>query len=227
MVAGELAKDAVWDGPVEIGGDVVVPAGRSLRIMPGARLSFAERPRWSCAVFRSAPEGWPIEASYRELCDVVVFGRLEIEGAELSGRWGGITVLGSGSARLWSASLSGATEFLIEAFDDARVEAVNSRFFDSKIGVLAWGLSSVSLTRCRFERLESCVLCREGSRADLREVAFSGARQGVWTQHWALARAKDCAFENCDDFGAGSYERSRVELSGGAMKDCGRGVVAG
>ena len=77
---GELKADTVWRDQVELEGDLVVPRGKTLRLLPGTRLSSQDRPRWSCSVFRSAPEGYPIEASYRNRCDIVVLGRLEICG---------------------------------------------------------------------------------------------------------------------------------------------------
>ena len=78
-VSGELTSDAIWEDDVQLQGDVVIPEGRTLRLRAGTTLSFAPKPRWSCAVFRSAPEGYPIEASARERCDLVVFGRLIVE----------------------------------------------------------------------------------------------------------------------------------------------------
>src|SRR6267142_959346 len=114
--AGELTSDAVWEGRVAVSGDVVVPPGRTLRLRAGTELVFASKPSWTCAVFRSAPEGYPIEASSRESCDLVVFGRLEIDGsAERPVRvsrpgepWGGVVLLERGAARIEHARVFGA-----------------------------------------------------------------------------------------------------------------------
>lgn len=228
MVAGELERDAVWEGDVELGGDVVVPAGVTLRVLPGARLSFSPRPRWACSVFRSAPEGYPIEASSRELCDLVVFGRLEAAEAAFGAdgaRWGGLTVLGGGRARLSGCRLAGGEEHLAQVFDDGALEAEGCAFSDARVGVLAWGLSRVTLRGGRFERLESCVLCREGSVAELTGVSCGNARQGVWTQQWSVARLSGCSLSECSDFGAGAFERSRLLVDGGSIGACGRPLV--
>jgi len=234
-VAGELKSDEVWDGRIELEGDVVVPAGATLRVRPGAALAFAPKPRWSCSVFRSAPEGYPIEASYRDLCDIVIFGRLIIEGAAgapvtlggPSDRWGGITLMGNAEASVSHASAAGAEEFLFQCFDDSRLDLSDSSLSRAKIGVLTWGLSSIRMRDARLEDLGCGLLCREGSEADLTRVECRRAAQGVWAQQWGLARLTDCRLEACSEFGAGAYDHARLSISGGSARACGRGVIAG
>jgi hypothetical protein len=234
--AGELTSDAVWEGGVLLQGDVVVPEGRTLRLRAGTTLSFAAKPRWSCAVFRSAPEGYPIEASSRERCDLVVFGRLEVEGssqrpAVMGGpenRWGGITLLGRGSARLEHARIGGAAggeEALIQCFDDSRLELRGCTLSRARIGVLAWGLSAVSVHESTAEDVGCAFFGREGSTTDLYRVISRRAEQGVWGQNWALVRAEDCRFEDCSVFGAGAYDRSRLTVVRGFFGACRQGLL--
>lgn len=231
--SGELEADAVWEGAVSLAGDVVVPPGRTLRLRPGTALSFAPRPRWSCAVFRHAPEGWPIESTAREACDLVVLGTLEADGA--AGRpvrlgagepWGGVTVLGQGRAVLRHARASGAREALFSIFDDARLELRDCSLSGAAAGVVAWGLSSLRLEDCRLEGLREGVVCREGSVGDLSGVRVRGAERGALGQHWALLRLEGCAFEDCTEFGAGAYDRSRLSVRSGRWDNCGRGLLA-
>ena len=73
---GILAADTEWSGEILVDGDLLIPHGTSLRIRAGTKVRFSPKPAWSCAVFRSAPEGWPIETTRRELCDIVAQGRL-------------------------------------------------------------------------------------------------------------------------------------------------------
>ena len=237
-VSGELTSDEIWEGDVALLGDVVVPEGMTLRLRAGTALSFAAKPRWSCAVFRSAPEGYPIEASSRARCDLVVFGRLEVDGTAerpiLLGRpeaeWGGVTVLGRGSARVEHARASGAgggEDALFQCFDDAELELRNCVLSRAKVGVLAWGLSSVRAHETLVEDVGCAFLCRHGSTTDLFRTTMRRAEQGVWEQNWALARLEDCRFENCSDFGAGAYDRSRLTVVRGSFEKCGRGLLAG
>ena len=235
-VSGELTSDAIWEGDVLLQGDVVVPEGRTLRLRAGTALSFAAKPRWSCAVFRSAPEGYPIETSSREHCDLVVFGRLQVEGSaerpvalgRPEDRWGGITLLGRGTARLEHARVRGAAggeEALFQCFDDSRLELRGCTLSHARVGVLAWGLSSVSAHESLVEDVGCAFFCREGSTTDLSRVRCRRAEQGAWGQNWALARLEDCRFENCSVFGAGAYDRSRLTVVRGFFGACRQGLL--
>jgi hypothetical protein len=234
--AGELTADAVWEGDVSLQGDVVVPEGVTLRLRAGTALSFAAKPRWSCAVFRSAPEGYPIEASSREQCDLVVFGRLEVEGSTnrpilIGGpqeRWGGITLLDRGTALLQHARLQGAAggeDALIQCFDDSRLELRDCVLSRARIGVLAWGLSRVVAHDTIAEDLGCAFFIREGSTTDLFRVLCRRAEQGVWGQNWGLVNLEDCRFEDCSGFGAGGYDHSRLTVSRGIFESCGQGLL--
>lgn len=232
---GELKEDAVWSGEMGVEGDVVVPVGKTLRILPGTRISFAARPRWSCSVFRSAPEGYPIEASHRERCDLVVLGRLEILGTEeapvsigrLEETWGGLTLLGRSRAHLRHVVFSCAQEYLVQIFDDAGLEVEEAEFSQARIGILAWGLSQVRCRGARFEGLDCGILCREGSAVDIEGSRFLRTGHGVWAQQWSLARTRDCGFEGCSQAGAAVYDRARLRVFGGEFLGCARGVLGG
>lgn len=234
VTSGELGVDAVWSGAVRVEGDVVVPRGRILRVEAGAELSFAERPRWSCAVFRSAPEGYPIEASAREACDIVVLGELLVEGREESpvtlggsgARWGGITVLESGRAALSRARLSGARDALLQGFDDARLELDGCELSGAPTGAIAWGLSSLRMERCRLDGLDEGVIAREGAVAELLDVSVRGGARGAVGQNWSLMRLEGCSFCGCSEFGAAAYDRSSLLVRGGRCSGCGQGLLA-
>jgi hypothetical protein len=234
--AGELAADAVWSGRVSVSGDVVVPAGRTLRVLAGSELVFAPRPSWTCAVFRSAPEGYPIETSSRQSCDLVVFGRLEIEGTDerpvkvsrAGEPWGGVTLLERGEASVEHARIVGAgdaQESLFQCFDDSRLELLRCALESARVGVLAWGLSSVRVQKSVVEDVGCAFLCREGSTTDLFETDCRRAEQGVWAQNWALARLENCRFEDCSVFGAGAYDRSRMSVTRGFFGSSRRGIL--
>ena len=234
--AGELTSDAVWEGGVRLQGDVVVPEGRTLRLRAGTALSFAAKPSWSCAVFRGAPEGYPIEASSREQCDLVVFGRLEVEGTAerpvlLGGpedRWGGVVLAGRGTARLEHARLQGAAggeDALIQCFDDSRLDLRHCVLSRARNGVIAWGLSSVAAHDTTVEDIGCAFFSREGSTTDLDRVQCRRVEQGAWGQNWGLIHLEDCRFEECSVFGAGAYDHSRLTVARGFFGSCGQGLL--
>lgn len=229
---GELDADAAWEGAVEMDGDVLVPAGRTLRVRAGASVRFAPRPSWSCAVFRGAPEGYPIEASSRALCDLVVLGRLVIEGTAEEpvrldgGAWGGITVLESGSVEVSGARLEGAPEALVQAFDDARVRLRGARLRGGAVGVLAWGLARIDAAGCRFESHGTGVLAREGSLARLDSCEFVECGVGAHGQHWSRISARAGEFRACREAGAAAYDRSELRAREVSFVGCGDGLLA-
>lgn len=230
---GELKEDAVWSGSVTLTGDVLVPAGRTLRVSAGAQILAADKPKWSCSVFRGAPEGYPIEATARAACDIVVLGRLEIEGSATqparlgSPGWGGITLLESGRARLSHCALSGAREHLIQCFDDSGVSLSDCDLSSAKVGVLTWGLSRVEGRSLSIRDAGTGLLAREGSFVRCADSRFERLAQGAWGQHWAILEFSGCRWSACAEFGAGAYDHATLEVEGGAMTGCATGLMAG
>jgi len=232
--SGELKEDTTWSGRVEIDGDLVVPPGVSLRLLPGTQLTFSQRPRWSCSVFRNAPEGHPIEASHRAFCDIIVQGRLlakgTVEQPVIFGRsgaaWGGITTLGRGELRLTCAVLTRAREYLLQLFDDSVTTLDRCTLTHAEIGVLAWGLSQTLWADGEAEDLGSVLLSREGALVRVERAIVSRCPQGLWAQQWSLVEARECVFEECSNFGAGSFERSQLILESCRFTRCDLGILA-
>ncbi|MBU0573295.1 MAG: hypothetical protein ABIJ26_02655 [Candidatus Margulisiibacteriota bacterium] len=63
---GELEKDEVWEGEVFLIGDVTVPEGRTLKILPGTKLVFDERD-----ILESGKK--------KDQCELIVYGSVEAE----------------------------------------------------------------------------------------------------------------------------------------------------
>ena len=199
-VFGRLEKDDLWEGEVRLVGDVVVADGMTLRVAAGARISAAARPRWSCAVFRAAPEGWPIEASERGACDLVVLGRLEIAGEPgrpvvvAGGPWGGSTLLGSGRAVLRHAHMEAPAPFGLQTFDDARAELEQCRISACGIGLWSWGLSRIRARGGEIVASQSGAQACEGSRIVLEDVSVRAGERGLCAEGWATVSARRCRF---------------------------------
>ncbi|MCX5796144.1 MAG: hypothetical protein NTY77_11665 [Elusimicrobia bacterium] len=204
---GVLDTDAEWSGEVSVDGDVLVPAGKTLRLTAGSTVNFAAKPAWSCAVFRSAPEGWPIEATRRELCDLVVQGRLEILGTEAApvslGRpeesWGGISLLGQGRGLLKHARLQGARETSLQVFDEARLECEHCVLQGSEKGLWTWGFSRVRFSGGEFAAGRWGAICCDASQVRLERVLFRGGEQGCSASGWSMVDLVGCKFEGQTD----------------------------
>lgn len=218
---GQIKKDTVWEGDVRLTGDVFVPAGVTLRIAAGARISFAARPHWSCSVFRRPSDrGDSIEVTRREQCDFVVQGSLEVAGTERAPvclgidetAWGGITAFARGRVRLDHAYLAGAVHYSVQAFDDARVEAVESHCAGSEFAVWGWGTSRIVWRGGTIGAERASVICCEGSRASVSDVDDRSG-EGIAATDMALVRVEGSRFCGPRKHVVVARNRSWVKLS--------------
>lgn len=220
--AGVLERDERWEGDVRVDGDVVVPAGVTLRVSAGCRVFFSPRPRWSCAVFRSAPEGYPIETSNRELCDLVVLGRLVVEGAAAApvtlgaddAPWGGLVALDRGAAELSHGRLRPSGEHAVQAFDDARVLLSSCAIERAEVGLWAMGFSRVEARDCGLRASRCGAHAAEAGRLVLARTRIEGCAQGCSAQDFATVEARGCVFAGTRDFGLSLRGRAYARSAG-------------
>jgi hypothetical protein len=220
--SGVLEADEVWEGEVRVDGDVVVPEGRTLILAPGCRLAFSLPPRWSCAVFRSAAEGYPIEASRRELCDLVVLGRLEARGTAQrpvalgadGGAWGGLSCLRAGRAELSHVSLAASGDAAIQSFDDARLTLEGCAISGAEVGVRALGLSRFAASGGSIRAGRCGLQAGEGARLRLDGVELVETPEGCSLWGCAALDARDCRFVRARERGVSARDLSWARLRG-------------
>ncbi|HXT01912.1 MAG TPA: hypothetical protein VN915_14650 [Elusimicrobiota bacterium] len=220
--SGVLETDETWEGDVRVEGDVVVPEGRRLVLAPGCRLTFARPPRWACAVFRSAREGYPIEASQRELCDIVVLGRLEALGTPErpvalgadGAPWGGVLCLRSGRADLASASLSAGGDAALQTFDDARASLRDCSLCGTEIAVRALGRSLVEAAGGTIRAGRCAIQAGEGARVRLDGVELVDAPEGCSVWDGATLDATFCRFVRARERGVSVRDVAWARLRG-------------
>ncbi|MHB2026031.1 MAG: right-handed parallel beta-helix repeat-containing protein [Elusimicrobiota bacterium] len=220
---GEVSGEASWEGDVRVSGDVVVQAGAVLRVRPGARIFFAPRPSWACAVFRAAKEGYPIEASDRESCDLVVLGRLEILGIEnqpvLIGAdgapWGGVLWLGRSAGILRGCLIRTQTEYALQSFDDSNVSLEDSRLEQAQVGVAARGLSRVFVRGGQIRASRCAAVSCDGARVRLERSCVAESPQGCSGEGWSLLDMDRVRFEGNRDYAICVRDRAWARF-----KDC-------
>ena len=220
--AGVLEADETWEGDVRVEGDVVVPEGRRLVLAPGCRLTFVRPPRWSCAVFRSAREGYPIEASQRELCDIVVLGRLEalgtaerpvVLGAD-GASWGGLLCLRSGQLDLKGVSLAAGGDAALQTFDDARANLKDCALAGAEIAVRALGRSLVRAEGGSLRAGRCAIQAGEGARVRLDGVELVDAPEGCSLWDSATLDAAACRFVRARERGVSVRDLAWARLRG-------------
>ena len=222
---GVISDDTEWSQEVLVDGDVLVPAGKTLRLAAGTAVRFAPKPSWSCAVFRSAPEGWPIEATRRELCDLVVQGQLDILGTEAApvalGRseepWGGLTFLGRGCGLLRQARFQGARETSLQAFDEARLDCEGCVLRGGEKGLWTWGCARVRLSSGEIAAGRWGAICCDASQVRLERVFFRGGEQGCSASGWSLVDLAGCKFEGQSDSTVYALDHGWVRLENCAL----------
>ncbi len=220
--SGLIEGGAVWEGRVRVAGDVVVAPGARLEIRPGTVISFAARPRWSCAVFRSAKEGYPIEASQRELCDLVILGRLDAQGKEGSPivfaaqrePWGGLVFMERSEGRFNGAVINGGAEALIQTFDRSRASLRQCHLSGARWGALARGLSEIEISGGSIASTDAGVLTTDGAVARLKGTLIQGSRGGLACEDWSLIQAMGLRLQGLSDYSLIAKHRSWGFLSG-------------
>lgn len=192
--SGRLKEDTLWKGRIRLEGDVVVPKGVRLTLAPGAKVTAAPRPIWSCAVFRSAPEGYPIETSSRKFCDIVVLGDLQSKGTEADpvrlgdpdNPWGGMTWLSKGRGSLEWTVIQNTQESILQTFDHSLLTLKNCSLTGPQVGIWSWGLSEVRFSGGRIDVPRCGVLCCDGSTVTLQNVTVrKDCKEAFTSEKWS------------------------------------------
>ncbi|MEW6751551.1 MAG: right-handed parallel beta-helix repeat-containing protein [Candidatus Latescibacterota bacterium] len=107
---GHVTSDTTWRGTVDLVSDVVVDPGATLTLAPATRLRFASFD-WQGTGFHSG------------LCEVLVFGELDVQGTDSQpvvlaptqrrGSWGGVFLLGEQAPDLNGLQISGAAPGIV------------------------------------------------------------------------------------------------------------------
>ncbi|MDF1551860.1 MAG: hypothetical protein P1P84_02305 [Deferrisomatales bacterium] len=146
-----LAADETWSGAVRVEEDLLVPPGRTLTILSGTRVTFAEAPST-----KTEPVFW------NPGTELAVAGRLVIGAAgqapvvfDGDGPWGGVVAAPGGQVTLVNVRLAGAEEALL------------------CVG------AGCELTDVVVEGGEYGLVLGPGARFEAREVTVRGARVGV------------------------------------------------
>ena len=184
-VGGTLRADAVWRGTVVLADDFLVPRGRTLRILPGARV-----------LVRPA-DTTKTEPEYLDnATELLVRGRLLVEGAPgqpvsfeplppapgeeappADARWGGI-IFDGGEGEIRHARIRGAETGIVLLRASPAIS--DSAVLDVRQGLAVHRGSAPRLARVTVRAQESGVACWPGSRPVLEGVdAIAGEHEGL------------------------------------------------
>lgn len=166
--SGRISQDAVWEGEILIEGDILVPAGTSLRILPGTSLRIREA------------ESTRIDPEYlSSATEILVRGRLLVEGrsdapvrflpqgsAEAGEpAWAGIIFDRSGSGTLRFAVIESAEAGVYILGSSPGI--LNSVFRGCRYGILVQGRSAALISQNLIEGGEGGIFLWRGVKAHL------------------------------------------------------------
>jgi hypothetical protein len=216
---GELtALAGTWD----VAGDLVLPAGVALALVPGTTL------RFEVGAVLLADAALSFAGSARE--------PIVLEPASAAESWEGVVVLGAEGRSRWNDVVVRRTTAL------ARGAWIQT-------GAVTFYRSPVTLERCHFDStLAEDALNVFGADVLLDAVTFSGARSDCFDGDFVTGElrgcsfrdgaadgldlsgsdvvARDCRFERLGDKAFSIGERSRARIEGGAALDVGVGVAS-
>jgi hypothetical protein len=197
-VFGVLDRRQVWSGNVHVTGDVYVPYGAVLRIMPGANVTFSAAPQWTC--------GYGSVFGDERHSTLRVGGRLEAEGqaparilfrGERTDCWNGIQFLHfSGGAILSWTDVSDSRTAGISALSRARINLRKVRLKNNNCGIIMnQSRSEIILNGCEISGAKRHgIIVRGGTIRMLSSVVAESAESGLHLER-GLAELTECRFE--------------------------------
>ncbi|MBI5623735.1 MAG: right-handed parallel beta-helix repeat-containing protein [Elusimicrobia bacterium] len=175
-VFGVLDRDTVWSGEVRLSGDIHVPEGATLTILPGTRVQAEPSSSWTFWNARCIhPPARP---------SILVAGRLQAEGRPDAAielgcglPWGGLHfVAGAGPSTLAHVEVSGSETG----------------------GVNVWGAAGVLLKRSAFKDNDDGINVRRGGSVILETCVISASRgHGLTASGLSSAALDSCVIEDC------------------------------
>ncbi len=195
---GVLVKSEIWTGPHTVTGDILVPRGKTLTIMPGSTVTFADTD--------SADLGGS------SLIELICSGSLILAGTssqpvilkganDETGVWEGIVFSGE-TLDLSYTEIKNTKTALYTNKLDATYITVNK----TETGIMLVD-SEITVNRLRYSFISECVSCIiiENSTLQVNDSGFSSCVRGIIVNPNATASLGDLFTPGNNDFNAASY----------------------
>ena len=129
IVAGALREDCVWENEIWLQGDVLVPEGVTLSIVPGTVIQCAQAAEKLLQAERPPQGRWGLSHS-NVLRNIIVRGRIAAHGEAdrpiqfgANKAWAGIHLKGSGSGSFSHAIFSASAAEAVAAWEASTLQA--------------------------------------------------------------------------------------------------------
>jgi len=150
--SGVISKSEVWEGTVELSGDIVVREGAILYVKDGTRITV--KPSVRDFVFSGASFGERVEATHPGLVDMIFEGDFEIEKGEtgiikpLGGKWGGMIFVKNSRANLNNTVIRNAVS-AVSVFGSSKVQLEKVKIENCRSGVSVYDKGFLKFNRSR------------------------------------------------------------------------------
>lgn len=229
--AGRISEDLVWKkswSPIALNGDLIVPAGRTIKIEPGVTVRFS-----------SSDEG---RTGYRpEICELIVEGTLVAEGslaepirfisaAALAGRtdWDGIRMVpgaGQNQSILRHLVISGAEKGLTIYNGDYQIDNVTARYCQT--GIALQGASGTALLDMTFEDCDSSFKAESTYNCSLQNVMVRGGQTGLSLAGNSNFSLAEFDVRNVREVAVKVVDRTAPRLRNGLLQSMKTGLLIG
>lgn len=196
-ISGALQQDLYLGGTIRVSGDLLVPAGHSLRFAAGS------------TVLVVGTDSTKVDPEYLDKgTEILVHGMLHVDGSETAPvtfkldpatpygeSWGGIELDGAREAVLRHADLLGSETGILAIDSPLQLEQVN--ILGARYGVLLQGHSRFAASGGRLNGGDAGLLCYDQGRLDLNGLQLSdNLEEGLYlaagctlnAQHLQIAR---------------------------------------
>lgn len=221
--SGILSGETRWRGEVQLAGDVVVPAGATLEIEAGARLSVAPSPSWKHP-FERPGGGGTLHMPAAERCSLIVQGTLKVLGREAKpvnlapdAPWVGVALLGDAKAEIAHAEIADA-DMAVACFDRSELRLLSCRLSGGGVGVLAAGFSRALLADSLFEKNERGLSACDFADLRAEGCRFHKNRLGASVEDGVSAELSACGFRANREAGLQARGRARLRAAKNAFE---------
>ncbi len=168
---GRITKDTVWEGNIEITGDLLVPSEITLTILPGSNIVFSMNRRSIRFPIKKRIDGDLYDITFRDKPDIIVKGTLIIKG-EKDRR----VNIGNPNHNNPDYLSWGAIIFLGKNIS-SKLKYVNISY--GMIGVYCWDESSPEIEHCVFENNKYGIVSVDASSPEITDCIIKKNRYGI------------------------------------------------
>ena len=197
---GNIRKDEIWEGKINITGDVVVPVGVTLTILPGTEISFtSNHSEFDAKVIREV-SGKKRNIAFSNKCDIIVYGTLKVNGQIHRN-----VKIGVSQDRNYGGDrISWGSIIFLGHNADSTVNYADIR--NASIGLFFWDDATPKITNCKINNNEFGIVCVDMSSPLISNNTINLNKFGIGVYDFASPRIIKNVIREVSGLGVGSKD---------------------